>query len=452
MFADRVAFYTPTTGTGGPLDVGDAIDGSVYTPAEAGVEDGASGIHYTIRQGTDVEFCTGGYADGTPATLSRTTVKSKIGGVTGTDPIDLNGTAVVAFVADAALFNALLTTDVIDTDGTLAADSDSKVPSQKAVKTYADALIAANDAMVFKGVIDCSANPNYPAADSGHTYRVSLAGKIGGGSGLNVEAGDILLCLTDSTASGNQATVGSAWTIVQANLDGAVIGPASATDGNLARFDGTSGKLIKGDISLSTDTSLSGNSDTVLPSQKAVKAYVDAHGADIGKQSIWVPAGAMIPFITNGAAVGLVEMSTFKWPLSSLDFDATTQEYAGFGIRMPKSWNEGTVTFIPVWSHASTTTNFGVVWSLSASAVSDDDAGDASVGTPQTSTDTGGTTNDIYQGPESGAITIAGTPATGDWVQFRISRSPSNASDTMAIDARLVGILLLYTIDALKDD
>lgn len=133
----------------------------------------------------------------------------------------------------------------LDTDGTLAANSDAKVPTQKAVKTYADALIAANDAMVFKGVIDCSSNPNYPAADRGHTYRVSVAGKIGGASGVNVEAGDLLLCLTDSTASGNHATVGTNWTIAQANLDGAVIGPSSVTDSRLARFDGTTGKLLK---------------------------------------------------------------------------------------------------------------------------------------------------------------------------------------------------------------
>lgn len=174
--------------------------------------------------------------------------------------------------------------------------------------------------------------------------------------------------------------------------------------------------------------------------------------ADIGKQSIWIPAGAMTPFVTNGAASGLVELSTNKWPLSTLDFDTTTQEFAGFAIRMPKSWNESTVTFIPVWSHASTTTNFGVVWGLDGAAVSDDDAGDAAFGTAQTSTDTGGTTNDFYQGPESSAITIAGTPAAGDLVQFRLHRDPSNGSDTMAIDARLIGILLLYIIDALKDD
>lgn len=142
----------------------------------------------------------------------------------------------------------------LDTDGTLAGNSDVKVPSQKAVKTYADQLIAAADAMVFQGVIDCSSNPNYPAADRGHTYRVSVAGKIGGGSGLNVEVGDLLFCLTDSTASGTQAGVGSSWSVVQSNLDGAVIGPASVTDGHVALFDGTTGKLLK-----SAGVTLSGN-------------------------------------------------------------------------------------------------------------------------------------------------------------------------------------------------
>ena len=140
---------------------------------------------------------------------------------------------------------SMFASGVLDTDGTLAANSDTKIASQKATKTYVDALIAAADAMVFKGVIDCSTNLNYPAADRGWTYRVSVAGKIGGASGTNVEAGDILLCLNDSTASGDQATVGANWSIIQTNLDGAVIGPSSVTDGNLAAFDGTTGKLIK---------------------------------------------------------------------------------------------------------------------------------------------------------------------------------------------------------------
>jgi hypothetical protein len=135
----------------------------------------------------------------------------------------------------------------LDTDTALGANSDTALASQKAVKTYVDAIVTggASDVMIFKGVIDCSANPNYPAADAGHLYKISVAGKIGGASGVNVEVGDTIYCITDSTASGNQATVGSHWVISQVNVDGAVVGPASATDGGIVLFDGTTGKIIK---------------------------------------------------------------------------------------------------------------------------------------------------------------------------------------------------------------
>lgn len=171
-----------------------------------------------------------------------------------------------------------------------------------------------------------------------------------------------------------------------------------------------------------------------------------------GRHAVWVPAAAMTPSATGGCAALATAASAANQPdIQSLDFDATTQEYAQFSIRMPKSWDEGTVTFAPVWSHAATTTNFGVVWDLQGVAVSDDDAIAVAFGTAQTSTDTGGTTNDIYVGPESSAITIAGTPAAEDVVFFRISRVTGNGSDTMAIDARLHGITLYITTNAGND-
>lgn len=133
-----------------------------------------------------------------------------------------------------------------DIGGTLSDQTDLQAElDAKADLTYVDALIAANDAMVYKGVIDCSANTNYPAADAGHAYKISVAGKIGGASGLNVEVGDLILCITDGSASGNQATVGANWDVIQVNIDGAVIGPASSTSGNIATFNGTSGKVVQ---------------------------------------------------------------------------------------------------------------------------------------------------------------------------------------------------------------
>jgi hypothetical protein len=122
---------------------------------------------------------------------------------------------------------------------------DNSLPSEKAVRDALNALLGANDAMVYKGVIDCAANPNYPAADAGHVYKVSVAGKIGGASGPNVEIGDMILCKVDSTAAGTHAAVGENWNIIQGNIDGAVIGPASSTDDALAAYDGITGKLIK---------------------------------------------------------------------------------------------------------------------------------------------------------------------------------------------------------------
>lgn len=112
-------------------------------------------------------------------------------------------------------------------------------------ETAAEALFSANDALVYKGTIDCSANPEYRAADAGHTYKVSVAGKIGGASGTAVEIGDTLLCTKDGSAKGTQAAVGANWDILQTNLTGAVTGPTSSTDDSIATFDGTSGKVVQ---------------------------------------------------------------------------------------------------------------------------------------------------------------------------------------------------------------
>lgn len=126
------------------------------------------------------------------------------------------------------------------------------IPRSDAVKTYIDTVVSSgitvNDAMIFKGVIDCSTNPLYPYGDQGWTYKISVAGKIGGASGPSVEVNDTIICTTDSTPSGTHAEVGSNWIILQTNINDSsilVTGPASATSGNFALFDGTTGKIIK---------------------------------------------------------------------------------------------------------------------------------------------------------------------------------------------------------------
>ena len=175
-------------------------------------------------------------------------------------------------------------------------------------------------------------------------------------------------------------------------------------------------------------------------------------GSGAGKHAVSIIAGSMSPSATGGCAdLAIVATSADRPDLSTLDFDATTQEYAQFSFPMPKSWNEGTVTFKAYWSHPATTTNFGVVWGLQAVAVSNDDAIAAAYGTAQEVTDTGGTTDDLYVTSESSAITIAGTPAAEDLVFFRVYRKPSDGGDTLAVDARLHGVVVFMTTHAATD-
>lgn len=178
----------------------------------------------------------------------------------------------------------------------------------------------------------------------------------------------------------------------------------------------------------------------------------DNVSSPVGRHALWVPVDAMIVRLTNGPGASVTETTTNKVMMRTLDFDAGTPEYAQWRMVMPKSWNEGTITFKPRWTHGSTTTNFKVSWGLQAVAISDDDASDAAFGTAQYSNDTGGTTGDIYAGPESAAITIAGTPQAEDVVVFQVLRKADDATnDTLAVDALLLGITIYLTTDVPTD-
>ena len=108
-----------------------------------------------------------------------------------------------------------------------------------AAKAYADSVLGANDAMLYKGTIGTGGTVTaLPATHSvGWTYKVITAGTY---AGVDCEIGDMIICVTDGTSANN-----AHWTVVQSNLDGAVIGPATAVANRVVVFDGTTGKLIK---------------------------------------------------------------------------------------------------------------------------------------------------------------------------------------------------------------
>jgi hypothetical protein len=170
----------------------------------------------------------------------------------------------------------------------------------------------------------------------------------------------------------------------------------------------------------------------------------------IGKHTLWIPAGAMVPRTSNGAAPGSVETPGNKVMLKTLDFDAATWEYAQVSLQMPKGWNEGNMSAVFVWSHPAAVTNFAVVWGIHAVAIGDGDALDVAFGAAFTVTDTGGSTDRLYRSPET-SFSIAGPASENDVVYFQVWRAGGDAADTLAADARLHGVALFYTTNANTD-
>jgi len=184
--------------------------------------------------------------------------------------------------------------------------------------------------------------------------------------------------------------------------------------------------------------------DTVvaLTSTVATKAPIG------GTYALSIPAIAMQARPTSGPGSSTSETTTNKVVLATLDFDASTNEYAQFTMAMPKSWDEGTVQIQFLW----TASDVGdVVWAAQGLALSDDDAIDAAFGAAQTVTDSVTAAGDLMASGVTGAITIGGSPAENDFVVFQIYRDAADSLDTLAVDARLVGVRLFITTNAADD-
>lgn len=151
----------------------------------------------------------------------------------------------------------------------------------------------------FQGATDCSANPNYPAASQGDIYIVSVAGKIGGASGKDVEVGDFYLAIADN-AGGTEASVGTSWAVLQANITGGSViselddipdvNAPTPADGDFLMWDSTPGEWVPGtpaggvtDLDDLSDVNLTGQtSGDVLTYDGAEWVPQAPSGGDLG--------------------------------------------------------------------------------------------------------------------------------------------------------------------------
>ena len=241
-------------------------------------------------------------------------------------------------------------------------------------------------------------------------------------------------------AAGNQATSGLAATAT-ALASARTIGGVS--------FDGTGNIDLPG-VNTAGNQNTSGTAAGLSATLATGSGGTGLTGAVVGKQTIWIPAAAMYPNTTAGcAALAQVELSNGP-EIKVLDFDASTDENAQFTVCFPKLWNEGTVTFQAFFTVTGTNTGT-VAWGLSAVAFADSGDINTAFGTNVVATAKAhsGTSNDLDVCAESGAVTIAGSPSVDEMVFFQIMRDIS--ADDQTGDARLLGIKLFFTTDALTD-
>lgn len=243
---------------------------------------------------------------------------------------------------------------------------------------------------------------------------------------------------------GSDTTVTASWDAgaLDNTLTRVAVGVLSAANAAMPKASATIGGVVE----LATDSEAQAGSDTA---RAVTPANLAAAVAFQGRQTIWVPAHAMTPRLTNGAAQGTIETATNRIMRRTLDFDSTTKQFAQFTIGMPKSWQAGTVGAEFLWTAASGAG--AVVWSLQAVAVSDNDPLDTAFGTVQQVGDALLAPGDVHRTAETPAVAIGGAPTPGDLVVFQISRETASAGDTLSADAQLIGIRLFYSTGAKND-
>ena len=214
-----------------------------------------------------------------------------------------------------------------------ATDSDSEVlaATPKAIKTLdtkMDGLLAAANAMTFKGTLGTGGTVTaLPAShQAGDTYRVKTAGEW---AGKYCEVGTLIICVTNGTAAND-----AHWTSVETNEDGAVIGPSSSTGNNIVTFSGNTGRIIQdSEKAFSTATPSSSSTDDQIPTAKAVWAVINALDGNLNST-------------TPGAGKTLTAFSQTNGKVSATfdDISITKSQVSDFAHAHGNLTNDGKIT------------------------------------------------------------------------------------------------------------
>lgn len=228
---------------------------------------------------------------------------------------------------------------------------------------------------------------------------------------------------------------------VQAQINGKQAGDPTLTA--LAGLNSTAGLVEQTGPDAFTKRAIGVGSATSIPTLDDI----------LGKHVVCIPAGAMKPRVTGGAALTTLALSGNGTLVVSMDFDASAEEFAQFSHTAPDSLDP-TVALVCAfkWSHPATTIDFKVAWAVRAKFVRNDDAIDGAWSAWVQINGEGGTTDDSYN-TGGASITPAGTYADGCKIYWEVKRVAGDLTyDTLAVDARLDEFSFKYTTNALNDD
>ena len=351
----------------------------------------------------------------------------------GSQPLTTNTDAAKwALIVDAA--SATTSATAAANSATAAASSattagnSATAAGNSATAAASSATTSGNSATAAGNSATAAASSATSAASSLSTFQSQYHGAASSDPSSNLSTGDLYFNTSSNTL---KVYNGSAWVA--------------------AAFD-TSGALVAANNLSDVASAATALTNLGVTSTAAELNQLDGKVAKTaGKESIWIPAAAMYPSTTNPCSdLTQVETTALRPDLKVLDFAAAADDFAQFSIAFPKSYNLGTITYQPFWTVTGTNTGT-VVWQLGGVAITNDETINTAFGTlvATTALAHSGTSNDLMVSAESGAVTIAGSPADNDQCFFQINLDTSASGQTGVV--RLLGVKLFFTTDAAND-
>jgi hypothetical protein len=166
-------------------------------------------------------------------------------------------------------------------------------------------------------------------------------------------------------------------------------------------------------------------------------------------RTIVLTAGGGRPTATSGCSAYSQNVAAANFvEYGSLDFGAGADSYAQWNLVMPSNYDGNGLYATFLWTAVSGTAAQTVWWFIQGRAYGDNEAISGAFGTAVSGVDAYQTSGAVHISPATAAMTLAGTPTGGEYVILRVYR---DVDDTLAANAKLLGVKIRYGISSYSD-